>query len=72
MRVAQACLENISPDQFWSIADFYPNLFRRLHVQITLMGNFEINDGVPWLTNTDGELCFLLQRRCQPFSIRLP
>ena len=58
MRVAQACLENISPDQFWSIADLYPGLVRHLHVQIRLMGNFGINGGVPWLTNTDGELCF--------------
>ena len=59
MGVAQAGLENISPDQFWSIADLYPDPVRHLHVQIRLMGNFEINSGVPWLTNTDGELCLL-------------
>ena len=57
MRVAQACSENIPPDQFWSIADHYPDLVRHLHVQIKLMGNFGINGGVPWLTNTDSELC---------------
>ena len=59
MQVAQACLENISPDQFWSIADLHPDLLRHLHVQRRLMGNFGINGGVPWLTNTDGELCLL-------------
>ena len=47
MRVAKACIENISSDQFWSIADLYPNLVRHVHVQIRLMGNFEINGGVP-------------------------
>ena len=60
MRVAQACAENISPDQFWSIADIYPDLVTHLHVPIRLMRNFGINGGVPWLTNTDGELCLCL------------
>ena len=59
MRVAQTCLENISSYQFWSIADRYPDLVSHLHVQIRLTGNFGLNGGVPWLTNTDayGELC---------------
>ena len=47
MRVAQACLENISPDQFWSIGDLYPDIVRHLHVQKRVMGNFGINGGVP-------------------------
>ena len=38
MRVAQTCLENISPCQFWSISDRYPDLVSRLHVQIKLIG----------------------------------
>ena len=63
MRVAQTCLENISACQFWSIADRYPGLVSRLHVQIRLMGNFGLNGSVPWLTNTDGELCFFLQKQ---------
>ena len=49
MRVAQACLQSISPHQFWSIADHYPDLVSRLHVLIRLMGNFGLNGGVPWL-----------------------
>ena len=58
MRVAQTCLENISLYQFWSIADHYPDLVSCLHVHVRLMGNFGLNGGVPWLKNTDGELCF--------------
>ena len=64
MQVAQTCLENISPYQFWSTADHYPDLVSRLHVQIRLMGNFGLNGGVPWLTNTDDELCLFLQKQC--------
>ena len=40
MRVAQACLENVSPFRFWSLADQFPDLVSRLHVQVRLMGNF--------------------------------
>ena len=68
MRVAQACLENISPYQFWSIADRYPDLVSRLHVQIRLMGNFGSNGGVPWLTNTDGELCLFCKNSVEYVS----
>ena len=56
MRVAQACLENISPYLFWSIADRYLDLVSRLHVQIRLMGSFGLNGSVSWFSNTDGEL----------------
>ena len=58
MRVAQTCPANISPYHFWSIADRYPDLVSRLHVQIRLMGNFGLNGDVPWLINTDGKFCF--------------
>ena len=68
MRVAKACLENISPDQFWSIADLYPDLVRHLYVQISLMGKFGINDRVPWLSNTDGELCVLCKESVEDVS----
>ena len=57
MQVAQTCLENISSYQFWSITDRYPDLVSRLYVQMRLMQNFGLNGGVPWLTNTDSELC---------------
>ena len=65
MRVAQ---KTICLDQFWSIADLYPDLARHLHVQIRLMGNFGINGGVPWLTNTDGELCLLCKESVEDVS----
>ena len=64
MRVAQTCL----PYQFWSIADHYPDLVSRLHMQIRLMGNFGLNGGVPWLTNTDGELCLFCKDSAEDVS----
>ena len=42
----QECLANVSPEQFWSIADNYPDLVKCLHVQIILEGNFGLNRGV--------------------------
>ena len=39
MHVAQACLENVSPSKFWSLADLYPDLVSRLHTQVRLVGN---------------------------------
>ena len=69
MRVAQTCLQNISPCQFWSIANRYPDLVSRLHVQqIRLMGNFGLNGGVPWLTNTNGELCLFCRNSVKDVS----
>ena len=37
-------------------------------MQIRLMGNFGINGGVPWLTNTDGELCPLCKESVEDIS----
>ena len=59
MRVAQSCLENVSPFRFWSLADQFPDLVSRLHVQVRLMGNFGLNGSLPWLQNTDGAICFI-------------
>ena len=74
MHVAQECLANVSPEQFWSIADNYPDLVKCLHVQIRLAGNFGLNGGVPWLLNTEGALCFMQRKRrkCKSFSFRMP
>ena len=36
--VAQSCLENVSPFRFWSLANRFPDLVSRLHVQVRLMG----------------------------------
>ena len=65
MHVAQECLANVSPEQFWSIADNYPDLVKCLHVQIRLAGNFGLNGGVPWLLNTDGALCFICKENVE-------
>ena len=37
-------------------------------MQIRLMGNFGINGGVPWLTNTHGELCLLCKESVEDVS----
>ena len=68
MRVAQTCPENISPYQFWSTADHYPDLVSDLHVQIRLMGNCGLKGGVPWLTNTDSELCLFCKNNVEDVS----
>ena len=37
-------------------------------MQKRLMGNFGLNGGVPWLTNTDGELCLLCKESVEDVS----
>ena len=58
LRIARACLENVRPRMFWAIADNYPDLVARRHVQVRLMGNLVLNGRIPWLAETDGALCF--------------
>ena len=53
--LTKAYIDNIPPQQFWSLTDQYPDLVRHLHVQVRLMGNLGLNAGVPWLSDTDGE-----------------
>ena len=59
MHIIQTCFENISPSDFWSLADQYPDLVTRLHTQARLMGRFGLNDSVPWIRDTEGALCFI-------------
>ena len=40
----------------------------RLHVQIRLMRIFGLNGSVPWLTNTDGELCLFCKNSVEDVS----
>ena len=65
MHVAQACLDNVSPSKFWSLADLYPNLVSRLHTQVRLMGNLCLNGGIPWLFKTEnwGISLFYMRRK---------
>ena len=62
LSLAQACLATVSPHMFWPISDEYPGLACRLYVQIRLMGNFGLNGEIPWITNTDDDLCYLRKR----------
>ena len=59
MQIAQAGLENVSLHKFWSTSEQHPDLVSRLHIRTRLMGNFDLNGGIPWLCNTDGAICFL-------------
>ena len=59
MHIAQACLKNVTPYQFWCLADDYPDLVSCMHIQIRLMGNFGLNGGVLWHVGTNGSLCLI-------------
>ena len=59
IHVAQSCFENMLIQQFWSIADEYPDLVTRLHTQARLMSNFGLNASAPLLKDTKGTLCFI-------------
>ena len=49
----------MSIQQFWSLADEYPDLVTRFDTQARLMGNFGLNASVPWLKDTEGALRFI-------------
>ena len=38
LNLAKACIDNIPPQQCWSLTDQYPDLVRHLHVQVRLIG----------------------------------
>ena len=59
MHIGQACLKNVTLYQFWCLADNYPDLVSRMHIQIRLMGNFAFNGGELWHVGTNGFLCFI-------------
>ena len=59
IHIIQNCFENLSPPDFWSLADEYPDLVTRLHTQARIMGGFGLNGSVPWLKDTEGALCFI-------------
>ena len=65
MRIAHSCLENVPPFCFWSLANQFPDLVSRLHIQVRLMGNFGLNGCIPWLQNTDGAICFICKEEIE-------
>ena len=70
----QACLLNTPPHRFWSLADDYPDLVSRLHIQVRIMGNVGFNGGggggggAPWLSHTQGALCFICKENVENVS----
>ena len=59
----KSCLELVPPQKFWSIPSFYPDLVGRLHVQIRLKGDFDLNAGFPLAKTTDSTICFICKER---------
>ena len=54
--------KKVSSFRFWPLANQFPHLVSRMHVQVRLMGNFGLNGSLPWLQNTDGAICFIYTR----------
>ena len=59
MQLATLCLANVTPFHFLSLADHFPDLVSRLHVQVRLMGQFGPSGGIPWLRDSNGAFCFV-------------
>ena len=68
MNLAISCLSNIYPSQFRAISEQYPDLVKHLQQQVSLMGQFGPNGGVPWLSDTDGALCFICKSETEDFN----
>ena len=62
MQIASSCLANVTPFHFWSLADHFPDLVSRLHVQVRLMGQFGLSGSIPWLCDSDGAFCFVCKQ----------
>ena len=68
-KLAETCLDLVSPQMFWSISTQYPDLVTRLHVQIGLMGNFGFSAYVPWTIRADESLCFVCKEAKDAFNL---
>ena len=62
MQIASSCLANVTPFQFWSLADHFPDLVNRLHVQVRLMGQLGLGGSIQWLRDLDGAFCFVCKQ----------
>ena len=62
MQIASSCLPNVTPFHFWSLADHFPDLVSRLHVQVRLMGHIGLSGGIPWLRDSDETFCFVCKQ----------
>ena len=55
----------MSPPDFWSLADEYPDLVARVHTQVRLLGSVGINGSVPWPKDMEGALCFICKEHVE-------
>ena len=62
MQIASSCLANVTSFHSWSLADHFPYLVSRLHVQVRLMGQFGLSGSIPWLCNSDEAFCFVCKQ----------
>ena len=62
MQIASSCLANVIPFHFWSIADHFPDVVSRLHVQVRLICQFDPSGGIPRLRDSDGAFCFVCKQ----------
>ena len=62
MQIASSCLANVTPFHFWYLADHFPDLVSRLHVQVRLMGQFGLGCGIPWLRDSDEAFYFVCKQ----------
>ena len=50
------------------LADNYPDLVSRMHIQIRFVGNFGLNCGVPWQAATNGSLSLICKQDTQDLT----
>ena len=62
MQIASSCLANVTPFHFWSLADHFPDLVSRLHVQVRLMSQFGVSGSIPGFHDSDGTFCFVCKQ----------
>ena len=62
MQIASSCLANVTPFHFSSLADRFPDLVSRQHVEVRLMSQFGPSGGIPWLRDSDGAFCFVCKQ----------
>ena len=72
LRVAHSCLENVPLFCFWSLANQFPDLVSRLHIQVRLMSSFGLNGCIPWLQNTDSAICFICKEEVESVGLITP
>ena len=68
MNLANSCLSDISPSQFFGISEQYPDLVKHLQQQLRSTGQFGLDGKVPCLSNTDGALCFICKSETKDFN----